>query len=62
MKRTRETINYSHPPNREGISGLTFFDGEDESELDRKRRHQQEQRQHLLEQMEEKKRRQEVEK
>ena len=41
MKRTREVINYTHPKDRKDISGCTFFDGEDQSEEDRKRKMQQ---------------------
>lgn len=37
MKRTREVINYEHPKTRENISGLTFFDGEDNTEEQRKK-------------------------
>ena len=40
MKRTRETINYQHPKERSNISGCTFFDGEDITEEERKRRQQ----------------------
>ena len=29
MKRTKERMDFGHPSNREGISGLTYFDGED---------------------------------
>ncbi len=29
MKRTRETINYTHPAQRWDLSGATKFDGED---------------------------------
>ena len=32
MKRTREAHHYTHPDNREGISGCTVFDGEDMTE------------------------------
>ena len=38
MKRTRETIHYRHPDERNNISGCTFFDGEDQTEEDRKKR------------------------
>ncbi len=41
MKRTRETIHYQHPSERPNISGCTFFDGEDITEEERKRRQQQ---------------------
>lgn len=37
MKRTREVIYYQHPADRKNISGCTFFDGEDQTEEDRKR-------------------------
>eukprot|EP00344_Euplotes_crassus_P011581 CAMPEP_0197006672 /NCGR_PEP_ID=MMETSP1380-20130617/36400_1 /TAXON_ID=5936 /ORGANISM="Euplotes crassus, Strain CT5" /LENGTH=96 /DNA_ID=CAMNT_0042426351 /DNA_START=6 /DNA_END=296 /DNA_ORIENTATION=- len=30
MKRTKERIDFAHPAHREGISGLTYFDGEDD--------------------------------
>eukprot|EP00352_Strombidinopsis_acuminata_P003523 CAMPEP_0176381798 /NCGR_PEP_ID=MMETSP0126-20121128/32170_1 /TAXON_ID=141414 ORGANISM="Strombidinopsis acuminatum, Strain SPMC142" /NCGR_SAMPLE_ID=MMETSP0126 /ASSEMBLY_ACC=CAM_ASM_000229 /LENGTH=63 /DNA_ID=CAMNT_0017745839 /DNA_START=32 /DNA_END=223 /DNA_ORIENTATION=+ len=62
MKRTRETINFSHPPDRKDISGLTFFDGEDRDEEARKRYYQKMQREALMEQMEEKKQAKELEK
>ena len=62
MKRTREVINYTHPADRNGISGCTYFDGEDQSEEDRKRQQMKEQREYLLMQMEEKKQKQQKEK
>jgi hypothetical protein len=37
MKRTREVIHYKHPDGRDGISGCTVFDGEDNSEELRKK-------------------------
>lgn len=37
MKRTREAIHYTHPEDRQNISGCTFFDGEDHTEEDRKK-------------------------
>ena len=40
MKRTREVIHYKHPAERTNISGCTFFDGEDQTEEDRKRNQQ----------------------
>ena len=54
MKRTRETINYSHPDQRWNISGALTFDGEDRDFEARKRHNQQLQKQYLLQQMEEK--------
>ena len=41
MKRTRETINYSHPDERWNASGCLVFDGEDRDE-EARRRHNQE--------------------
>ena len=41
MKRTRETINYSHPNERWNISGAITFDGEDLDFEARKRHNQQ---------------------
>ena len=55
MKRTRETINYTHPADRKDISGATFFDGEDRDEEARKFAIQKMQREALMQQMEEKK-------
>ena len=37
MKRTKERLDYAHPQEREGISGLTFFDGEDNHKPQRTR-------------------------
>ena len=37
MKRTRETIFYSHPEQRWDLSGCTKFDGEDLGEEERRR-------------------------
>ncbi len=37
MKRTRETINYTHPGERWDISGCLGFDGEDNDAAQRKR-------------------------
>ena len=62
MKRTREVIHYKHPEDRKDISGCTFFDGEDQTEEDRKRKMQQDQREWLMQQMEEKKQKKELEK
>ena len=47
MKRTRETINYSHPGERWNISGALRFDGEDIDEEARRRRNQESQKQAL---------------
>lgn len=41
MKRTRETINYTHPAERWNISGATKFDGEDPTYDEREKRNQQ---------------------
>ena len=60
MKRTRETINYSHPNERWNISGALGFDGEDNDEEARRRRNQETQKQWLLTQMEENKRQKEL--
>ena len=54
MKRTRETINYSHPGERWNISGCLNFDGEDLGEEARKRKNQEIQKQWLKQQMQEK--------
>ena len=55
MKRTRETINYTHPAERSNLSGATFFDGEDREEEARRFAIQKAQREALMQQMEEKK-------
>ena len=60
MKRTRETINYTHPNERWNISGATFFDGEDQNEEQRRFANQKLQKEWLVQQMEEKKRAQEI--
>ena len=62
MKRTRETIHYSHPERRDNISGATFFDGEDNAEEARRFAIQKAQREALMQQMEEKKQAQELQK
>ena len=49
MKRTRETLNYQHPSERQGISGCTTFDGEDVSDEQRKRHYQALQKDWLIE-------------
>ena len=38
MKRTRETINYSHPSERWNLSGVNTLDGEDRDEAARIKR------------------------
>jgi hypothetical protein len=38
MKRTREVLHYQHPADRPNISGCTFFDGEDQTEEERRRK------------------------
>ena len=53
--------DYLPQPVRGDSSGLTFFDGEDHDELDRKRRFQEEQRAYLLMQMEQNKQKKELE-
>ena len=55
MKRTRETINYTHPAERWNLSGAVNFDGEDRDYDERTKANQQTQRQWLMEQIEEKK-------
>jgi hypothetical protein len=60
MKRTREVIHYQHPADRPNISGCTFFDGEDHSEENRRKKAQQENREYLMRQMEEKKMKKEL--
>lgn len=55
MKRTREVLHYTHPDNRQGISGCNTFDGEDLTEEERKKQMQKQQREWLMQQMEEKK-------
>ncbi len=47
MKRTRETINYSHPGERWNLSGCLDFDGRDEHEEARRRQKQMEQKEAL---------------
>lgn len=49
MKRTRETIFFSHPDQRWNLSGATTFDGEDLGEEERRRHNQALQRQYYLE-------------
>jgi len=49
MKRTRETINYTHPQERWNLSGVNTLDGEDLSEEQRRRQNQETQKQWLLE-------------
>ena len=56
MRRTRETINYSHPSERWNISGALVFDGEDRSEEQRRRQNQAIQKEWLQQQMIENKR------
>ena len=56
MKRTRETINYTHPNERWDLSGATKFDGEDIGFEERTKANQALQKQWLLQQMEDKKR------
>ena len=60
MKRTRETINYSHPSERWNVSSLLTFDGEDRDEEARRKHNQQLQKQALLQQMAENKRQKEL--
>ena len=64
MKRTRETINYSHPNDgkmtRHNLSGAIYFDGEDHGAEARKIAQQKQQREWLVQQMEEKKQAQEL--
>ena len=60
MKRTRETINYSHPQERWNISGVLNLDGEDNDEESRRRRNQATQKEWLLTQMAENKRQKEM--
>ncbi len=62
MKRTREVINYTHPDNRNGISGCTVFDGEDLTEEARKKQQKKDQHEYLKMQMEEKKQKKIIEK
>ena len=61
MKRTRETINYSHPSERWNLSGVNTLDGEDRDEAARIRRQREQNKQDLLLQMEENKRAKELE-
>ena len=58
MKRTRETINYTHPHERWDLSGATQFDGEDIGFEERTKKNQALQKEWLLQQMEDKKRQQ----
>ena len=60
MKRTRETINYTHPNERWNLSGATYFDGEDHDFEARTKANQALQKEWLIQQMEEKKRHQAV--
>ena len=47
MKRTRETINYTHPSERWNLSGCLDFDGRDEGEEARRKQKQREQKEAL---------------
>ena len=47
MKRTREAQHYTHPDNRDNISGCTFFDGEDNSEEQRRKKMQEDHKAYL---------------
>ena len=51
MKRTRETINYSHPDQRWNHSGCIVFDGEDLGKAERDKRNQAIQKEWLQQQM-----------
>ncbi|CAD8202249.1 unnamed protein product [Paramecium octaurelia] len=64
MKRTKETIFREHPDwqQRQGISGLKEFDGEDLQFDSRNKFNKDQQKQWIFEQIEEKRRRQEQEK
>lgn len=55
MKRTKERLDFSHPETREGISGLTFFDGEDNTKDTRKTQYIEESKLWIEKQNEEKK-------
>ena len=50
MKRTKENWKVGHPEDRNGISGLFTFDGEDRSYQDRKKEYQSTQKQWIEEQ------------
>ena len=54
MKRTKNDWKVGHPQDRNGISGLFQFDGEDPSFLARKKEHQESQRKWVEEQKREK--------
>ena len=64
MKRTRETLNYSHPDAvrgaRTGLSGAFYFDGEDPGHDERVKNDRAMQKAALEQQMEEKKQAQRV--
>ncbi|CAD8195130.1 unnamed protein product [Paramecium octaurelia] len=64
MKRTKETIFRQHPDwqQRQGISGLKEFDGEDLQYDARNKYNKEQQKQWIQEQIQEKKRKQEQEK
>mmetsp|Transcript_3005 Transcript_3005/g.3564 ORF Transcript_3005/g.3564 Transcript_3005/m.3564 type:complete len:149 (-) Transcript_3005:29-475(-) len=62
MKRTKERVDFTHPPNREGISGLTYFDGEDNAKSKRVRQQTEENKFWVNRQNEEKKNKDDLDK
>ena len=61
MKRTRETIYYTHPDQRWNLSGCTGFDGEDNGKAQRVAQQRAEQKEALERQMEDKRKQKEME-